>query len=250
MTNFIDGISFALNSLEDFDNVEFASSLTYLLLSAPGYLRPKKYGVYKADIDVSFEGIVTTLINTSHDSKKRFDCSLSLKCGKHGGYNIHWDKRKEDPVFQLVSGYLMMDVIKKKTEQLGDFFNLIKGLVKIVKPVYGTVQSMALDGWDTPYDLKVRLPDIPSISIYGPPYIHFFGKEAILSAPFERIEELMHDYYWLEANQSVFEAVSEERRQAIREHFGEDAFMAGKKWRYQSGKSPNFDFSKVLQSKP
>jgi hypothetical protein len=38
------------------------------------------------------------------------------------------------------------------------------------------------------------------------------------------IGEIAPGYYWLQTNESVFEPVSEAKKRAIREYFGEDAF--------------------------
>jgi len=78
-----------------------------------------------------------------------------------------------------------------------------------------------------------------------------FGASLIESAPAFKVEKIDDEMYWLQATDSVFASVPEDRRAIIRKHFGEDAFMEGKEWRYSTGRAPSFDFSKTLyRSRP
>jgi hypothetical protein len=242
MSNLIPGIAFSLNSLSDFSNLSLASEIVQTICDVPSSIRPSKFG--------PFEG-VSPIIGLNEPAKfiSQPDTyveggSLVLTVDKNCEYQVQWNK-SDPPSFHFVGGFLLKNAFEKKNDALEAFLVLMKKLAHTINVVYGDIRSMESAGWDAPFNLSLRLPDIPNVSIYGRPYIEFFGREKIESAPFYRIEQLSDDLYWLQATEQVFDLVPEELRASIRKHFGEDAFMSGKRWRYIDGRHPAFDFSAV-----
>jgi hypothetical protein len=246
-------IEFFLVSLEDFEREAFAGEIIDIFMSLDPPMQPNKYDLLKGKRKIKDpEMLVDAFLGRTVKYPCPEQCrtvSLLLSCNEDVfDYQVAWDKYVElpEPVFQMIAGGAQISALEENIVLLDAFLNLVRRLSKVIKPVYGDIKSAAFPGWSMPVDLAVRLPDIRPISIYGAPYIEFFGRQAIESAPFKHIEKLSPDLYWLEANDSVFEQVAESDKQAIREHFGEDAFMAGKKWRYSSGRAPTFDFTNIL----
>ena len=158
---------------------------------------------------------------------------------------VHW-KRHSVPSFAAVSGSIPWSILAEEATRLDQFIQLVKTLAGDINAVYGDVQNMAFPGWDTPLDLRVRLPDVPWLSFYGRPYIQMFGKVRIETAPFYKVQRLQSGHYLLQAGQSLWDPVPEPTKDAIRKHLGEDAFMSGGRWRYKTGRAPDFDFANVV----
>ena len=251
MSNLLKGVNFRLSSLEDFGNRSLAESILRAFISAPSCLRPEKYGreqplrALVSGQERMMDLLVPQQRTTSEGPIKVPDGLLIMEFAPRGEYLIHW-KRHTAPSFAGISGSIPSEMILAEPSRFGDFLALVKTLVEIANPVYGDVQNMEFHGWDTPLDLQKRLPDVPWLSIYGPPYIQFFGEEKILSAPFFKIERLRSGHFWLQSTDSIYAPVPEAIRIAIRRHFGEDSFMAHPKWRYKDGKAPEFDFSNMM----
>lgn len=252
MSDISQSIVFFLLSLEDFEDQYLAQKVIDIFVSAPDALCPQTYNLLRGKRKIKFK---EELVNAFVGSETNYPCpeiaksvTLLLDREERCDYQVSWNKyaRLTEPSFQMISGGVDIPLLQEIPELLEEFCTLAKEISAASKCVYGHIQSAAFRGWSTPVDLSVRLPDIRPMSIYGYPYIELFGRKAIESAPFLKIEKISPDSYWLEANKSVFEQVDEERKKSIREHFGENAFMVGKKWRYSSGRSPVFDFSKIL----
>src|SRR5262249_50861130 len=154
---------------------------------------------------------------------------------------IQWQKSAR---FQLpfVSGHIMFEALDRSPGLEAEWVAAIRRLVEILAPAYGEVLSMAVKGWDAPLNLRIRLPDIPSVSVYGPDYIKLFGKERIESAPFLAVEKV-GACYWAIASGSPRLEVPAVLRKKIREHLSADAFMADGSWKYTGGIAPDFDLS-------
>jgi hypothetical protein len=256
MSNVYNTIGFLLLSLEDFENVNLAREVISILFSGSEELQPQIYNCLKGEKRIeSMDELTDIFMGEGRYSNHSLIAKLStliLSRNNHCYYQISWDKilPKFRPSPQMISGSLTISMLKEKPLLLSEFITQIKRLTEVSKPVYGDFQSRAIKGWDNPIDLEVRLPDIRPVSIYGPPYVELFGREAIESAPFQKIEEIAPGYYWLEANDSVFEPVPEETKAAIRKHFGEDAFMVGRRYRHKSGRAPKLDFRNTFVSQP
>jgi hypothetical protein len=247
MTNFIDALGFSLDSLDDFTDEQLARGVIGALLSAQGDLRPVKYGSFEPLRDRI--GDIQSLLDVWFSARSSQDLRLELGgllLAGRGlmGYQIGWQK-SADPKFSFVNGYVGFSILKKRADTLENLLQLVRSLVDKISPVYGEVRSMATRGWDNPLDLKIRLPDPPWISIYGPPYVKLFGEDKIRTAPFLVVEELRPGFWWLQASSSPFEEIPEDLKVKIRQHFGEDAFMNSRQRRYATGIAPDFDFSRV-----
>jgi hypothetical protein len=244
MSSIYGGIGFFLLSLEDFEDKLFARQVIDAFLSTSEPLRPQTYSLLKGDKKIRSVDELTCVLTEPRD--KVIDVksiTLLLHYENHCGYQVSWDKLYE-PSFQLVSGSCEMGLLKQQPNLLDDLRFLTKNLIRIVKPVYGDFRSKAR--MRNGFDITLRLPDICHVSIFGPPYVELFGKDVIESAPYEYIEEIAPGYYWLQANESVFEPVPETKKRAIREHFGEDAF--GRKLKGKPIRAPKFDFRNTLIS--
>jgi hypothetical protein len=245
MSNFYNSIGLFLLSLENFEDELFARQVLETLLSAPEPLKPKTYNLLQGDKQIaSIDDLIYAFIEPRDKTINVKSVVLCLDHKDQSGYMIAWDKLHE-PSFQLVSGKCEIDLLREQPSLLDDLRSLAQKLIKIVKPIYGDFRSKAIKGRDV-VDLNVRLPDICHVSIFGPPYVELFGKEVIEAAPYEYIEEIAPGYYWLQANESVFDPVPEAKKRAIREHFGEDAF--GRKLKGKPSRVPKFDFRNTLIS--
>ncbi|MEW6689059.1 MAG: hypothetical protein AB1452_08225 [Pseudomonadota bacterium] len=252
MTNLVEAIGFSLMSLADFEDGELALRVLRRLKKTPTELQPLKFGIHEPldqRINCSdLEPVLSVWPNSTANAREKGEpreAILLLEGSSGVGYMINWHKSKT-PSFSAVDGHAPLGLLKNKRGILGEFFDLFKDLAVAVDAVYGDIRNMSLKGWDLPFDLVRRLPDVPWVSIYGPPYVSMFGRERILSAPFLKIEEIGSSHLWLQASESVFDSVAEETRAAIREHLGAEAFMSKGRWRYSDGKAPAFDFSRVL----
>lgn len=242
MTNLVPGIAFSLSSLSNFADSSLAKEIVRTICEVPSGIRPSKFGSFQGTRPLIDLDEPTKLI--APEDKQVEAGSLVLAAGKNCEYQVQWN-RSNPPAFPFVGGFVLRDAFAKRPEVQTELLALVKKLATAANVVYGDVRSMEFAGWDTPFNLSVRLPDVPNISIYGRPYVELFGREKIESAPFHRIEQVADDIYWLQATEFVTDLVPEDVRASIRAHFGEDAFMSGKRWRYTDGLHPRFDFSAV-----
>lgn len=157
---------------------------------------------------------------------------------------VHWSKGAPEPSFSTVGGWCDLACFAARPSLLGQFEELVAALVGIVRPVYGEIRNMSHPGAGMPLDLKLRLPDVPWASIYGPPYVQMFGRDKVLSAPFFRVVE-RGEYLVAYLSESPFGPDDEGRRAAIRSYLGERSFMTGPRWPYRDGVAPHFDSSRV-----
>jgi hypothetical protein len=240
MTNLVDAMGFTLSSSESFEDRDFAQSVIQLLLDAPLPLRPTMFGAFSADLRVQdLDPIVDVFTSeaTRHSSQRAGSLLLANDLGCR--FQVQWNKPSTTS-FPFVSGYLLQRRYERLPGVLSDYVHLIKRLAVATSACYGQLVPMNSPGWDTPFDLRVRLPDIPAACVYGPEYVTLFGSAKIESAPFVHIEKLGDCRYWLEAVAPLTSPVPAETRRAIRQHLGEDAFMADGRWRYKSGVAPAF----------
>ncbi len=245
MTSLIDGVAFSALSLRSFDDESLATAVIGELMKAPDPLRPTKFGPYEPLSKIP-RGTTGPLIDAwlNRDIRKQGRVphrSLILLQGRQGvGYHFSW-RKDELPAFSGASATIRFSVMRDRPSVFQTWLSLCKRLVQLTVPVYGEIRSMAIPNWDKPFDLQKRLPDIPWVSIYGEPYISFFGKTRIETAPFSKVERLPSGHFWLQASESVFEPVSESTKAEIRRHLGEDCFMSGRRSRYKDGRAPNFE---------
>lgn len=248
MSNLVNGLAFSLSCLADFADEKVAREVVDIFLAGPSQIRPKKAGAFQADSAIADpEALVRLLVNERPIGAGPQGGSLVLEANRDCGFQVQWNKSPRAS-FPFIGGHLMFTALSKNPSLLDAFLDLVKALVKRVQPAYGEVRSMAVKGWDAPMNLRLRLPDVPAISIYGPAYIEMFGREKIETAPFlER--EVIGECYWLVAHQPVLEGVPDEQRLRIRTYLGADAFMADGKWKYSDGRAPQFDLSAFRDTK-
>jgi len=256
MSNLIDGLGFSLSSLEYLGDESKAEQIVTTLLAAPRFAVPKTYGAaqpLKLKIDPTNPLPIIDFLrpkrNALHSSLavKYPDAMLLLEFPPNGYYMVHW-KKDVSPSFAGVSGGVPWATLTQESGRLEDYVRLASTLAAITNAVYGEVRNMAIPGWDLPFDLLKRLPDIPWISIYGQPYVEMFGEARIRSAPFYKIEQQQSGHFILQATKDPREAVPESVKAAIRNHLGESCFMSGRRWRYSNGRAPAFDFGNVFLS--
>jgi hypothetical protein len=236
------GITFSLSFTETFEDAERAARVVSILLSSNESVRPVAYGVVDASAPIEAPSAPVEILRNSAGQGSWLAGSLVMAANQHCSYQVQWNRGGPRPTFPFIGGRLMEPAFAGSPLILNHFLRTIRDLALALSPIYGDVRSMAVENWDLPFDLAVRLPDIAAISLYGPPYVGLFGARQIESAPFEHIEKLAPDLYWLEAGNSVMQPVAETRRAAIRAHLGERAFMAGRKWRYMDGMHPEFEW--------
>jgi hypothetical protein len=148
------------------------------------------------------------------------------------------------PGFACISGRVDRALAEREPQAWSAWLSLVGDLAHAVRPVYGEIRARTEK--DLPIDLEARLPEIPWLSIYGPPYVEMFGVERLASAPFLRVEEREPGYFWAFLSGSVFEEPAQASRAAVRVHLGEDAFANGRHWPQRPGRTPRFDLSNML----
>lgn len=246
MSNLIDAVGFSLNSLLDFAETTLAEKVLRRLLDNEAPLRPTTFGAYEPitqSITPRDLGSMTALwlgaFPNGRPDTGTSEGGILLACPSGVGYQVSWQKGSA-PALPFVGGDVPLALLRGSPSVLESFLCLVKDLALIVDAAYGDIRNMSFPGWDLPFDLFKRLPDVPWGSLYGPPYISMFGRECIVTAPFHRIDEVGPSHLWLQASPSVLVPVDEETRARIRQHLGEEAFMSMGRWRYASGRAPRF----------
>ena len=173
---------------------------------------------------------------------------LLLEFCRGGDFMVNWTKGEKPPFtvpkFHSISGGIPTKYVTKSATRAQEYLGFIKNLVELVNPVFGILQNMMTPQWDIPFDLSIRLPDIPWGSILGAPYIKLWGREKILKAPFYHIEELPSGHIFAQLTESILEpALPSDIRKKIRLYLGDECFMEGKKSyrHYKNGRAPNFN---------
>lgn len=233
-----------LYSEQDFEAAANVRPIVEQLMSVSLGLRPTHFGYSKADLRITdLEAVIGMAVGGARSRREGQRLGgVLLRSGQCCEYQIQWAKMHL-PNLSVFLGSMEREPIQTLQPRLAALTELLRKLVPQVGVVYGEVRDMSTRYAETPIDLFTRLPDIPAVSIYGPPYISLFGEDNIRKASFHRIERLPSGQYWLEAGKSVLEPVCEEARAAIRSHFGEDAFMSSGKRLYRTGRAAQFDTS-------
>ena len=237
-------IDFVLYSLRDFESPSVVAPIVECLLRAPLGFRVTHFGRDDANRRIgSADEIVRVVTGPPGRSGPRLGGAL-LRSGSACEYQIQWAKMAS-PSFSLVIGSMSREPLATQATRLGALEDLVRQLTQVVDPVYGEIRDMSTLHAGAPIDLKTRLPEIPAVSIYGEPYVRLFGEECVRGAPFRSITLLDRHHYWLRASVSVIEPVDAVAGAAIREHFGEDAFMSGGRRLYRTGRAPQFDMTEL-----
>jgi hypothetical protein len=229
--------------LADFEATSVVGPLVATLLDTPLGLRPTHFGYDEPHLPIKAADEVAALVVGRKAVGQRMG-GVSLGAGSIGYYQVRWAKLHR-PVFSLVFGDFERAALQSAPLRLDSLLRLIRQIVPIVHAVYAEIRDMSAPNSEVPVDLLTRLPEIPAVSVYGPPYVEMFGESKLLHAPFRRIERLTVGYYWLEATDSIFEPPTMDEAARIRQYLGETAFMSGGKRLYRSGQAPNFDFSSL-----
>lgn len=242
-------LKFRLHSLLDFSDPAVAEPVVSFLMGLSERFRPYRYGTYEPLKSKVTGNDAQCLVNgwlgiddpNLHTGFKNVVFFMETKRG--GRYLVRWGR----------SGLSTLGARFSFSRSDSDRFavtllEVVDHLAHLMQPEYGHVQDHMSRGGKIPYDLKIRLPDIPPVSIMGPAYIDFFGRDALMRAPYLKVSE--RDYgLWLEASENAFVEVPEERRKAIREFLGEDCFMAIPRKRYKKGRAPDFS-TKPIKAPP
>lgn len=99
-------------------------------------------------------------------------------------------------------------------------------------------------------DLMSGLPDVYAITVFGKPYLDFFGREKVLTSPCAKVEEVSTDLIWMQLTDYLFdERGSKESllniREAVKAHLNNNAFYdILAPWEHQYG-VPQFDLSEI-----
>jgi len=233
-------IKFRLHSMLDFSNPILAKDVLKYLLALPEFFRPLKYGTYEPLKSRFSGGSIQPLVNgwlgiddpSIHDGFRNIILFMDTRSG--GSYMVGWGRQN----LATLSGRFSFP-LADSDELSRRFLEIVDGLSVLLMPQYGHIQDPTSRGGKIPYDLAVRLPDIPPVSIMGARYIDFFGGETLKCAPYLRVSERSYGL-WLEASDSLHDEVPEARRTAIRQSLGEDCFMAIPRKRYKKGRAPSF----------
>lgn len=237
MSNLVAGISVSISTTDDFSKGDIAAGVIKAIFESPVNLKPVRYGLFSGDeIIECAEDIVRVLVGQESKSEAG---GVVLSANKDCEYQLQWDRANN--LLSYFGGFLLSNAYRRNPKILHDYLSFIKGLAVVCNVAYGDIRSMNCDGWDTPFNLMMRLPEIPNVSIYGRPYVEMFGRDKIENAPFYQVEQIANDIYWLQSTADVTEMVSGSAREKIRGYFGENAYMAGKKWRYKDGTHPEWN---------
>jgi hypothetical protein len=254
MTNFIDGLSFSLHTKVDLEDAKLAEKVIHLMLDGPKFLKPKRFGhLHPIDQKVDAKNI-DPMVDLwmgkqlkSSQSEAYKEGLLLLEFCREGDFMINWTKGDNPPFakpnFNSISGGIPIKYVSKPESRLAEYLDIIKQLTEILDPVFGIVQNMMTPQWDVTYDLNIRLPDIQWGSIFGKPYIEFFGHEKLLNAPFFEVEKLSSGHIFAQLSESILEPeLSKSKRDQLRTFLGSDCFMEGKKSyrHYKDGNAPDF----------
>ena len=241
-----DGINFNLLTLRSFDDADFARAVLDLLVNGLSFVKPTKFGVCAPFDGKISNGSIQPLMDTwfrSIESASPFSIAgEKMICleGDRGGISIMVTWNEGRFPLNSVSGSFPSKCLEGGTS-LDTFLSWIEKLTSLVDPVYGFIQNMMTKGWATPYDLSIRLPEIPWGTIFGRPYIEMFGWEEIEAAPYASVEKWNSEHYFCKLTDDILNPLLPgELRKAVREHLGENAFMQGTQQprHYKDGRSP------------
>jgi hypothetical protein len=159
---------------------------------------------------------------------------LVLRDGDNGFSYLVDAKPGSDGMWH-VSGGFDANLIEDAADGL---IELVDRLAIIMDCAYGQIVYEGTPGSKMPFDLCLRLPEIPNVSYYGRNCIDHFGQERIMTAPFVAHQVLHDSLIRLHAAPSIIRPLAKPEQAAIRAHLGEAAFVRHPKRRYRNGDSP------------
>lgn len=94
------------------------------------------------------------------------------------------------------------------------------------------------------------IPDLYNVTVWGGPYIKFFGKERLLSAPCYKVEELPSGLIWMQLSPEVYVeqgcwTALKEVRKRVKAHLNNNAFRDPSLPHNHKYSIPQFDLSEV-----
>ncbi|QAA33036.1 hypothetical protein [Clostridium manihotivorum] len=253
--NKIEKIIFSIQSTKDFQDESLALSILERINSTPfvpdiyAFSEPLRFKYEVEDLSAPVRIWMHQEVNRNLAIYNQASGSLMMKSKSEDRvfYNFNWDKLKVNPRFNIMqfsvgSNYLMQD------NNFERFLWLCKELIKIIEPVYGNITRTGEPNWKEAINVKIRLPEIRWLNIYGKPYVEMFGKEKLLSTPCHKAKAITEEIISVQASESLFQVIDDNVKNNIKNHLGKDAFVWDNKsvWGYKEGKVPNFDFSGVL----
>lgn len=250
MTNFIQDVGFTLLTLRDLQDRSLANRVLDILMNGPAFTKPEHFG-FADPVDTHIDPadlspVIAGWMGAAYEPGAANGLLLLEFCPS-GDFMISWEKgvnpRGIPAKFHSISGGIPLKRLRKCVSRSTEYQSLIEQLVSAVDPVFGMIQNCETPHWDTPYDLTLRLPDIPWGSFFGRPYIDMFGRDKLLRAPFHSVKELPSGHIFAQLTESIMDPeLPQERRAAVREWLGEDCFMVGKAAprSYTGGRTPDF----------
>jgi hypothetical protein len=104
----------------------------------------------------------------------------------------------------------------------------------------------------TTHDLKKSLPDLPWVTVFGPPYVLLLGAERIRTAPASVVECLGENHWYLQLSADPVEAQKqpapyEAIRDAVKQYLGQEHFLDLEVPQAQR-KAPPFEWAPTIRN--
>jgi hypothetical protein len=200
-----------------------------LLADLPEGLRPERFGPLEPRKPFDPDLFVET-----------WDGQMFWKA-KHVFGSCYW-RLSSEPFSRL--GFRVGGVERERVVALTSF---VEGCIRAVGASFGLIHSV------TPFDVERGrrsgtyhpggndlviptqtferfLPDVYWLTVFGPPYIDFLGRERLLAAPVADVRELSADVIALQLTEDLAAALEdpdgfEHVREQVKRHLGEEAFF-------------------------
>ena len=251
-------ISCKFRSLKDFQNRDLAESVLKKIEEYGSDFIPDKFDFYEplkktykeSGLNEAVKLWINEEGNRNHKEKGHpyavGQLIMHKKRGSKASYFVSWEKEKRKE-FNLFTLRVDISFLQNKNN-LQRFLDLCYELAELIEPVHGEIVNCSFPRWAEPLDLKVRIPELQWAVIFGKPYIKMFGMDRLMNTPCHKVEKINDDIFALYLTENVFEPISSNIRQEIKEYLGEDCFVEEGKTshNYKSGKVPDFDFSQVV----
>jgi hypothetical protein len=202
--------------------------------------------------DLAYELLINQVMN---DKKLQagyplLDGILILENGKRNknNYTVSWKKSKKN-IYNYITVNVHISYFANKYS-LSEFIATCESLLMLFNPIKARIYNMSFDAWRQLYDYSVMHPELVWKEYFGMPYIELFGREALLSTPCYRTEELRNGMISLQLTDDPMIDVPYEARQTVKQHLGEFAFvMEGRDYKttvhISMAKAPKLDFMNV-----
>lgn len=236
-----EGIAFGLYSTTSLRDEEKARAALARLLAMPTHLRPKRFGRFDPVGGRGDTADMQTLVDAwlepvgGPEAEVARSGYVSLDVSAEDGYSAAW----EIDGLNAIAGGFSAEALGDLQADVEALMRLLLDLAPIVETLYGSIRRMD-DYWAIPMNLTVRLPNVPWLSIYGPPYVEMFGEERIFDAPFWKVWKLDSGHVVAQLTEHIDDDYGEPERKAVREFLGADAFLEGKNRprHYKTGRVP------------